>query len=327
MNGENTAKELNPPTPTMVETEGPKSEERTTRVVSVPDHHSTPSTPQDKDEDDENAEERLARSRDRNREHARRTRLRKKAQLKELEKRVKELQDESRMLRQTVEECSIASILLGLSSGQGYGGSDNKEELKEDAFAEIQNSGKEETERTFFTMTGKRKRFVSDAGDGPAPMKLKIKGQTTLVGGSSGKSHINWKTGVYLDENGEQKQLTSEELESLRRERNRMHAKMTRDRKKLFISGVEKTIAALEQNNKRMRDILVKQAVMHSKNIPTITNSVTPEPSSTPMLISSSASTASVPPLSPPSSKSKEEQAKGTICIVPSSNSGFSAVA
>ncbi len=164
--------------------------------------------PQEDAEDDGNAAERLARSRDRNREHARRTRLRKKAQLKQLENRVKELQDESRMLKQTIEECSIASILLGLSSGDS--------QSQEDAFSEIQEAGKEETERTFFTMTGKRKRFVSDAGDGPAPMKLKVKGQTTLVGGTGGKSHINWKTGVYLDENGEQKQLTSEELESLR---------------------------------------------------------------------------------------------------------------
>ena len=158
--------------------------------------------------EEDNAEERLSRSRDRNREHARRTRLRKKAQLQALQSRVKELQEESRMLRQTVEECSIASILLGLSSG-GH-------QKHDDCFAEIQKVCDSETERTFFTMTGKRKRFVSDAGDGPPPMKLKIKGQTTLVGGSGGKSHINWKTGVYLDEKGEQKQLTSKELESLR---------------------------------------------------------------------------------------------------------------
>lgn len=158
--------------------------------------------------EEDNAEERLARSRDRNREHARRTRLRKKAQLQALQSRVKELQDESRVLRQTVEECSIASILLGLSSGAN--------QKHDDDFAEIQKTCNAETERTFFTMTGKRKRFVSDAGDGPPPMKLKIKGQTTLVGGSGGKSHINWKTGVYLDEKGEQKQLTSKELESLR---------------------------------------------------------------------------------------------------------------
>jgi hypothetical protein len=252
----------------------------------VEEDDASSAVPPGEDGDNDNAEERLARSRDRNREHARRTRLRKKAQLQALQSRVKELQDESRMLRQTVEECSIASILLGLSSGY------NREQ--DDELAEIQDACNAETERTFFTMTGKRKRFVSDAGDGPPPMKLKIKGQTTLVGGAGGKSHINWKTGVYLDEKGEQKQLTSDELESLRRERNRMHAKMTRDRKKLFISSVEKTIAELEQNNKRMRAILAKQAVQHA-GLMTSTKSVTPEPS--PTLMSSYVSTSSVPPL------------------------------
>ena len=39
---------------------------------------------------------------------------------------------------------------------------------------------------------------------------------------------------------------------------------MTRDRKKLFISSVEKTISDLENNNKRMRDILAKQAIRHA---------------------------------------------------------------
>jgi hypothetical protein len=167
----------------------------------------TPAKPNTVDDDGENAEVRLARSRDRNREHARRTRLRKKAQLQALQARVKELQDDSKMLRQTVEECSIASILLGLSTGESQ---------QDDSFAEIQDACNKETEKTFFTMNGKRKRFVSDAGDGPPPMKLKIKGQTTFVGGTTGKSHINWKTGVYLDEEGQQKQLTTEELESLR---------------------------------------------------------------------------------------------------------------
>lgn len=213
-----------------------------------------------------NAEERLARSRDRNREHARRTRLRKKAQLQGLQKRVTELQEESRMLRQTVEECSIASILLGLSSGKEC------KDGNDDILGITDTLSKDLKNHSFFTMTGKRKRFVSDAGDfASKAMKLEIKGKTTLVGGGSGKAHINWKTGAYLDENGEHQQLSSDELETLRRERNRMHAKMTRDRKKVFISSVEKTISELETENGHMREILAKQAMMHS--------SITPEPS------------------------------------------------
>lgn len=205
------------------------------------------------------AEQRLARSRDRNREHARRTRLRKKQQLEALQKRVKELQEESKLLKQTIEECSIASILLGLSSGDS---TDTDDDLDLKGIESVISTAAKE--KTFFTVTGKRKRFVSDADINPAPMKLKIRGKTTLVGGPSNKAQINWKTGVYLDDSGEQQQLTPKELEALRRERNRMHAKMTRDRKKLFINSVEKTISDLEENNKRMRQILAKQALRHS---------------------------------------------------------------
>lgn len=43
-----------------------------------------------------------------------------------------------------------------------------------------------------------------------------------------------------------------------------MHAKMTRDRKKLFISSVEKTIADLEKQNKKMKDILTKQVLRNA---------------------------------------------------------------
>jgi hypothetical protein len=156
-------------------------------------------------------EERLARSRDRNREHARRTRLRKKQQLEALQKRVKELQEEGRLLKQTIEECSIASILLGLSTGDANGSEDD---LDFENVESIMSSSAQD--KTFFTITGKRKRFVSDADLILPPMKLKIKGKLTMVGGTNCKAQINWKTGVYLDDDGKKQQLTQEELEELR---------------------------------------------------------------------------------------------------------------
>jgi hypothetical protein len=52
---------------------------------------------------------------------------------------------------------------------------------------------------------------------------------------------VNWKEGFVVDDTtGERWSLNAEELESLRKERNRMHAKMTRDRKKELISGLER---------------------------------------------------------------------------------------
>lgn len=162
----------------------------------------------DEDEDDdgeEDAERRMARSRERNREHARRTRLRKKAQLEALQSKVKGLQAESKVLKQSLEECSIASILVGLAHGE------------HDALIQslVQEATEVEEADILRLIGGKRKRFVSDASDKiPQPLKINIDGKPTLIGG--GRTHINWKTGVYSDEKGNHKQLTQGDLESLR---------------------------------------------------------------------------------------------------------------
>lgn len=156
---------------------------------------------------EENSERRIARSRERNREHARRTRIRKKAQMEALQSKVRGLQAESKVLKQSLEECSIASILVGLSSG----------EHDETIQSLVKEATEIEGKDVFKIVAGKRKRFVSDAATSERvsqPLKVNINGQTTFIGGS--KTHINWKSGVYSDENGIQKQLTNEQLESLR---------------------------------------------------------------------------------------------------------------
>ena len=48
------------------------------------------------------------------------------------------------------------------------------------------------------------------------------------------------------------------------RERNRMHAKMTRDRKKSFIATIEKTIEELESSNERMNAVLKDVVRVHN---------------------------------------------------------------
>jgi hypothetical protein len=175
---------------------------------------------------EEDAERRMARSRERNREHARRTRRRKKAQLEALQSKVQCLQAENKSLKQSLEECRIASILVGFSVSDG-----------DDRDATIQllvNEANEIEGKDIFKrlMGGKRTRFVSDASDIASngtgvstsvlsggsvsiPLKIKINGQTTLIGGDN-QSHLNWKTGVYTDENGVRSILTNQQLESLR---------------------------------------------------------------------------------------------------------------
>lgn len=166
----------------------------------------------DREDDDD---ERRNRNRERNKEHARKTRVRKKEQLQALKTRVAELEEEGRRLKQNIQECSVASILLGLSSGGPTPGSGAAGEGGEMAV-----SSSSQSNFGACLAGGKRKRFLSLDGEDPTPppMELNIKGQITLVGGPSneGKTQINWKTGVYVDDQGARQQLTKTELEELR---------------------------------------------------------------------------------------------------------------
>ncbi|EED90073.1 predicted protein [Thalassiosira pseudonana CCMP1335] len=172
----------------------------------------------DDEPEEEDEDERRNRNRERNKEHARKTRIRKKEQLQKLKDQVHELEEEGRRLKQEIEDCSVASILLGLSAGSGAN-------VGEDG--QIISNGTTEAASTRSSPSygetlsgGKRKRFLSlDGADpSPSPMELNIKGQVTLVGGSGndGKTQMNWKTGIYFDEQGKKQQLTKAELEELR---------------------------------------------------------------------------------------------------------------
>lgn len=167
-------------------------------------------TPELSQTNQDETNKRLAKSRERNREHARRTRLRKKAHLEGLQSKVKGLEAERQVLKQNLEECGVASILLGLSVGDHeMAGSVEIDESKNDGASQM----------VALLATGKRKRFLSEAMPDAhtvqaQPLTLDIDGEATTIGG--GKSHINWKTGVYRDETGSKKQLTNEQLENLR---------------------------------------------------------------------------------------------------------------
>ena len=148
----------------------------------------------------------LEKSRERNREHARRTRIRKKEHLESLQRKVRELEAERKQLQQKMEECNIASILLGMSS--------NDEDL---ALGMIQaNTARVNDPPAAFLTNGKRKRFFVENSEFQVqsePLKVSIDGQLTILGGGC---HVNWKTGVCSDNIGHHKKLTQEQLQKLR---------------------------------------------------------------------------------------------------------------
>ena len=163
----------------------------------------------------EHEAERKSRNRERNKEHARKTRMRKKEQLDALKARVQELEEEGRILKQRVEACNVASILIGLSTGEGDAASQN-DQVESPAAASV-------ASKPSFSEAlsgGKRKRFLSIDGDDsyPPPMELNIKGHIVSVGGTgnNGTIQMNWKTGTYFDSDGKRQRLSETELKELR---------------------------------------------------------------------------------------------------------------
>ncbi|GKY90778.1 hypothetical protein MPSEU_000050600 [Mayamaea pseudoterrestris] len=222
-------------------------------------HDNASASDNDDDHEEENSnnisgsyDRRMARSRERNREHARRTRLRKKAQLEHLRTKIKSLEATKQTLRQQIEECSIASILINLS------GELNDPLQDEETKQLLDGNDLKSRKAASLANRSKRKRFVSDGDDDVPhpPLRLEIDGETKLIG--EGKAQVNWKTGVYSDETGMHAKLSAEQLENLRRERNRMHAKMTRDRKRCYVANVQKTIDELERDVQRLQDVLAR---------------------------------------------------------------------
>lgn len=212
---------------------------------------------------DISVDERLRRSRERNREHARRTRQRKKAQLQTLQARVAELQEEGARLEEAVKDCATANILLGLSNPALAACVQTCFKSRADAaLTEAMASTGESDEPP--SPTAERPGTPTDeapadddAGDGEPAADGRASASSS--GLASARPTIHWKNGYTLDANGGRKNLSPAELDKMRRERNRLHAKMTRDRKKVYIETLSRAVTDLEEENRRVRRTLALQ--------------------------------------------------------------------
>lgn len=204
-----------------------------------------------KGEDNINLEDKVARSRERNRVHARRTRLRKKAHMTALQTRMEELKDEADRLKEALLDCQTANILVDISSAGCQ-----RHALQQVELVDLNLS---DDLAAAFTVTGGKKLRIklpqTNGGDALHPSTPPNKMST-----------INWKGGYALDADGQRRPMSAKELDDLRRERNRMHAKMTRDRKKLLMASLEQTVTDLESKNIQRRRALSQ----------TLTSSVSP---------------------------------------------------
>lgn len=170
-------------------------------------------------------------SRERNRIHARRTRQRKKEQIQNLTERADDLKQEQIRLKQIINEKNTANILVGLFSNA---------------------SDKSEDDPLVEQLLARPVDEIPDATHVPELSPLILPGQ-----------HASKKVRppTQLPDDGFDYQLLSKdrstcsqaELDKIRRERNRMHAKRTRDRKRLFLEEMTHVCRTLVQENNTLR--------------------------------------------------------------------------
>lgn len=178
--------------------------------------------------------------------HARKTRQRKKLAMQSLQQNLDELKEEQIRLRQAINEKNTANILVGLFSRRGTDG------IAEDPKVEM--------------LMRRPPEEIPDATKIPELPALILPGhhnsKKPKVEGAWSSSDYDADDDVYpqhlpLPDDGIDYQLlgkdrskcTPEELDQIRRERNRMHAKRTRDRKRLLMEEMEKIIKKLEDEN------------------------------------------------------------------------------
>lgn len=186
-------------------------------------------------------------SRERNRMHARKTRQRKKEHMQKLQEQVDDLKHEQIRIKQAINEKNTANILIGLfQNGESSDTSSvptadpEVEELLKRAPEDIPDaSAIPELPALILPGNGKRKLLDTTGGDAAADG-----GERVLTADETLEDGID-----YILLGKDRSACTTAELDQIRRERNRMHAKRTRDRKRIFMEEMEVMIKKLEDEN------------------------------------------------------------------------------
>eukprot|EP01083_Nonionella_stella_P243015 847175_1 len=217
--------------------------------------------------------------------HARKTRQRKKEQMKTLETQVDELKSRQIQLKFLIEKKNTANILVELytkcededesSSGSGSGSSSS---LANNPLGLVDQLLKRSSDE------------IPDASKIPELPALILPGQHS----NKRKAQEGGVDVVqeYPDDGIDYKLLSKdrsacsqEELDRIRRERNRMHAKRTRDRKRIFMEAMEAMIKQLAKENMMLQCHL--ERISDSQSAASASGDVTPALGFSPALQSS----------------------------------------
>ena len=179
-------------------------------------------------------------SRERNRVHAQRTRLRKKEHMQTLQSKADELKTEQLKLRQIINEKNTANILVRLFA---EGSAPDSACQDEDPIVE--------------SVLRRPQEEIPDASTIPELPALILPGQhaSKKIRANMQNTSESFNCDLSLDGidyellGRDRSQCSAEELDLIRRERNRMHAKRTRDRKRIFTEKLAEICRQLEDEN------------------------------------------------------------------------------
>lgn len=232
-------------------------------------------------------DDRRVASRERNKMHARKTRQRKKEHMTQLENRVQSLKQRQANIKLLIKEKNTANILLGMFCNSGSGSeteSPNAVDPKVDCLLkrkaeDIPDSSKIPDLPALILPGHHNKRRKLEAG----------------TNGSNAKQEYP-NDGIDYELLGKDRtSCTTEELDKIRKERNRMHAKRTRDRKRIFMEEMEKITKQLERENELLEQHL--SDITANSNTNTLLSSLGGRV--TPALGNSPAQTPSTPTVKP----------------------------
>mmetsp|Transcript_34097 Transcript_34097/g.68736 ORF Transcript_34097/g.68736 Transcript_34097/m.68736 type:complete len:559 (+) Transcript_34097:381-2057(+) len=259
--------------------------------------------------------ERLKRSRERNRMHARKTRQRKKEHMSILQARCEKLKNEQLRLKQAINEKNTASILLCMfgnaASSDGDGGSSSDVDPKVEALMkrsvdEIPDASKIPELPALILPGQHSSKKIREAASAVASMTASSADEADGSSSLPLPVHCAVNSKGQLPDDGidydllskDRSKCTPAELDQIRRERNRMHAKRTRDRKRIFMEEMEVMIKQLQGENKLLEDHLESLSDGNDKAPGSASTSSSTTPSHTPA--SPRMNPTSFPMLSPP---------------------------
>ena len=192
--------------------------------------------------------------------HARKTRQRKKEHMANLQQRAEELKREQVRLRQIINEQNTATILLVMFGQNSSSPSNTKDTSSENDTPMSSINGGDESilneEPVSNEVDALLRRPVSEIPD--ATKVPDLPALVYPIGRMPGEMGVAPPPPPILPDDGIDYELLSkdrtkcspEELDLIRKERNRMHAKRTRDRKRLFMEEMETIIKTLESENR-----------------------------------------------------------------------------